>query len=141
MTETEYFRRGAWAVTSSRVETPRADFELADISAVEISRAPLWCAIGLASAAGAAAWSLRHILYAGEMATIAVTAAVLAAAASQIAWLRFSGASWRGTETGRVFGPLPVLKCIRRSIRQAQLDARRASGPEMSTTPETLPRS
>ncbi len=28
MTETEYFRRGAWAVTSSRVETPRADFEL-----------------------------------------------------------------------------------------------------------------
>lgn len=137
---TDYYRSGAWAVTASRVETPKADFEISSISAVEISRAPLWCAIGLGAAATAAAWSLRHILYPGEITTIAVAAAVLMAAASQIAWLRFSGSSWRGTETGRVWGLLWQLKQMRAAIRQAQQDARRVREPETANALETTPR-
>ena len=136
---TEYYRSGAWAVTASRVETPKADFEIGSISAVEISRAPLWCAIALGVAASAAAWSLRHILYPGEITTVAVTAAVLTAAASQIAWLRFSGSSWRGTETGRVWGLLWQLKQMRAAIRRAQQDARRGREPETATAHETRP--
>lgn len=135
---TEYYRSGAWAVTASRVETPKADFEIGSISAVEISRAPLWCALGLGAAGIAAAWSLRHILYPGEITTIVVTAAVLTAAASQIAWLRFSGSSWRGTETGRVWGLLWQLKRMRAAIRQAQ-QAARAAEPGMNALSVTPP--
>ncbi len=137
---TDYYRSGAWAVTASRVETPKADFEISSISAVEISRAPLWCAIALGSAAITAAWSLRHVLYPGEITTIVVTAAVLAAAASQIAWLRFSGSSWRGTETGRVTGLLWQLRAMRSAIRQAQQDFRNGRNPETTDASEAPPR-
>lgn len=130
---TDYYRNGAWAVTDTRVQTPRADYDLNSITAVEVSRAPLWGAISLASAGVAAAWSLRHILYPGEIMAIAATSAILTAAASQIAWLRFSGSSWRGTETGLVWAMLWRAKQVRAAIRQAQQDARLMREPDTAT--------
>lgn len=117
---TDYFREGSWAVTDTRVETPKKDFETASITAVEVSRMPLWGALFLLAATTASVVALRHVLYPAEMLIAAGLATVGTAVASQIGWLRVSGSSWRGTETGRVWGPVKRLTQIRSAIRSAQ---------------------
>ena len=121
---TNYFREGSWAVTDTRVETPKKDFETASITAVEISRMPLWGAVSLLAATTASILGLRHVLYPSEI-SVALGIGVLGVAvASQIGWMRVSGSNWRGTETGRVWGPVNRLKQMRSAIRMAQQASR-----------------
>lgn len=124
---TEYFRERGWAVTSTRVETPRADFDIASITAVEVSRMPLWVALGIGTAAIGSALSLRAILFPAEIGAVTGVALVLIAIAMQVGCLRVSGAGWRGTETGLVWGRVETLQKVRSAIRRAQEVARASS--------------
>lgn len=122
---TEFYRSGAWAVTSDRVETPRKDFDTSSITAVEVSRMPLWSALGLAAGASLTIFSLHHILYLSEMVVVLAGAAGGVWGAAQVGTMQVSGASWRGTETGYVWGPVWRLEQMRRAIRAAQAASRR----------------
>lgn len=117
---TDFYRNGAWAVTDTRVQTPRADFDLSSITAVEISRVPFYAAASLGAAALGTTWTLRPILYFGEILIIAGLAIGATLFASRIGWMRVSGSGWRGTETGLVWGPMHRISEMRDAIRLAQ---------------------
>ncbi|HRO48942.1 MAG TPA: hypothetical protein PLW75_02275 [Hyphomicrobium sp.] len=121
---TEFYRCGRWAVTSDRVETPRKDFDTRSITAVEVSRMPFWSACGLAAGATLATLLLHHILYLSEIAGVLLASGLGVYAASQVGTMQVSGSSWRGTETGYVWGPLWRLEAMRAAIREAQAGAR-----------------
>lgn len=125
----DYFRAGpGWAVTATRVETPKKDFDIDSITAIEISRVPMWSAIALLVGVLLASLVFRHILYPSEIAASVGLAALLVGIASQIGWMRVSGSSWRGTETGRVWGRIGRLHAMRIAIRRAQEDLHRSGG-------------
>ena len=130
---TDFYRNGAWVVTDTRVQTPRADFDLSSITAVEVSRAPFYAAASIGAAALGATWTLRPILYASEILIIASLAIGATLFASRIGWMRVSGSGWRGTPTGLVVGPIQRLRAMREAVREAQENARRVPEPEATT--------
>lgn len=121
---TEYFRQGGWAVTSTRVETPRADFDIGSIRAVEINRMPLIVTLAVSAAALGSSWALSPILYPSEILVIVLTALVAVTVSTQVGCMRVSGSGWRGTETGRFWGWVRTLRKVRQAIRRAQEAAR-----------------
>ena len=127
----EFYRCGRWAVTPDRVETPRKDFDTRSITAVEVSRMPFWSALGLAAGAVLTTFFLHHILYLSEIAGVLLASGVGVFAASQVGTMQVSGASWRGTETGYVWGPLWRLEAMRSAIRAAQAAHRTEIGRDL----------
>ena len=119
-----FYRSGAWAVTADRVETPRKDFDTRSITAVEVSRMPFWSALGLSAGAVLTVLLMHHILYLSEIVGVVMASGLVVFAASQIGTLQVSGSSWRGTETGTVWGPLWRLEAVRNAIRDAQTASR-----------------
>lgn len=115
-----FYRSGAWAVTADRVETPRKDFDTRSITAVEVSRMPFWSALGLAAGASLTVLFMHPILYLSEIGGVLIASGLSVYGASQIGTLQVSGSSWRGTETGTVWGPLWQLEAMRTAIRAAQ---------------------
>jgi hypothetical protein len=106
-----------WRVTPTVTTTPRKDFHTSEIVGISVSREPLYLALAVVGVVSFAAHGLRTVIYPEEF--IWIGAALLGALGlgASIGILHVSISAQRGTEHGRVIGPIWKLEAMRRDLR------------------------
>lgn len=106
-----------WRAGPTVTTTPRKDFRTSEIVGVSVSREPLYLALAVVGLVSFAAYGLRTVIYPEEFIWIGAALLGVLGLGAGTGILHVSISAQRGTEHGRVIGPIWKLEAMRQDLR------------------------